>query len=196
MKKGSGPICRNGPPGASHRWGLTPFSLPHPAKNRLQVASFGDVCQERMIGPRPGDLQDLDAAAGLPGRPPERLQKHLLRYQPRARTGQKNAAGRHRLQGELVHVEVAFEGVVDLLAVAGLLGGIEDDDVETFAVGQRLAEPGKQVGLDEADPCLVQIGILLGQGDDLLVEIDPDDLPGGAGDLGTDSEAAGIAAQI
>jgi acetyl esterase/lipase len=27
-KKGSGPICRNGPEGASHKWGLTPFSLP------------------------------------------------------------------------------------------------------------------------------------------------------------------------
>src|SRR5207245_830312 len=27
-KKGSGPICRNGPSGASHKWGLAPFSWP------------------------------------------------------------------------------------------------------------------------------------------------------------------------
>ena len=36
-KKGSGPCCRNGPKGASHKWDLTPFSI---TSRRLPLSSM------------------------------------------------------------------------------------------------------------------------------------------------------------
>jgi len=34
-KKGTVPICRNGPEGASHKWGLSPFSQHRQLQNRV-----------------------------------------------------------------------------------------------------------------------------------------------------------------
>ena len=57
-------------------------------------------------------------------------------------------------------------------------------------------QPGEQVGLHEADARLVQVGVLLGQGDGLLVEVDAHHLLGLAQRLGVDGEAARVAAQV
>ncbi len=58
VKKGSGPICRNGPKGASHKLDLTPFSL------ELDVDAFDDVVAQGIaeIGDRAeGGLADVEA---------------------------------------------------------------------------------------------------------------------------------------
>ena len=66
-KKGTGPICRNGPEGASHKWGLSPFS-PGPT---IALCSHLDTSPETTgAGVRP---QVLDKYPGgdivLPGDP-------------------------------------------------------------------------------------------------------------------------------
>ena len=89
-----------------------------------------------------------------------------------------------------------LQGEVDLFAVARLLGGIEHDHIEPLAAGRRLAQPGEQVGLDEADVHLIQPGVLPGQGERLFVEIDADHFLGAAERLGVNGETAGVAAEI
>ena len=49
------------------------------------------------------------------------------------------AARRHGLDGEAIHVAVAAQGEVHFLAVARLLRRIEDDHVEALAVGDNIA---------------------------------------------------------
>ena len=116
--------------------------------------------------------------------------------QPRTRAGQEQTARGHRLQGQAVHVEVAFQGVIDLLAVARLLGGVEHHHVEQLLGGDDVAQPGEQVGLHEAEPYLVEAGVLLRQGQGLLIQIDADDFLGSTQGLGIDREAARVAAQV
>ena len=108
----------------------------------------------------------------------------------------KDAARRDGLQGQSIHVEVLLEREIDLLAVAGQLGRVEHDHVEAIAGRQHVAQPGEEVGLHERNPHLVQVGVLLRQGDGLLVEIDADHVRGLAERLGVDREAARVAAQI
>ena len=42
---GTGPICRNGPEGASHKWGLSPFPPPIKLKTGLMLG-LGETTEE------------------------------------------------------------------------------------------------------------------------------------------------------
>src|SRR5262249_36867376 len=154
------------------------------------------VDQERMIRPRARDVEQLQRASRLPGGAAQRLEEHLLADEARAGAGQEDAARRDGLQRQLVHVEVALEREIDLLAIASLLRWIEDHHVETLARRHDVAQPGEQVGLREANAGLVEVGILLRQRDHLLVEIDADHFLRLAKRLRINGKAAGVAAEI
>jgi hypothetical protein len=118
-----------------------------------------------------------------------------------ARAAQEDSARLYRRERELVHVEVFLQRRDHLLAVACHLGWIEDHDVEALVFGIAVvdgdvAQPGEQVGLDETHLDLVQARVLLGDLQDVLIEIDADDLAGATERLGVDAEAAGVAAQV
>ena len=154
------------------------------------------VGQERVIAARSGELEDLHRSPRLPGRPADRFEEGFLVDQAGAGASQKDTARRDSLQGQPVHVAVFLEGQIDGLAVAGHFGGIEDHHVEAITRGQHIAKPGEDVVLREGDAHLIQVGVLLGQLEGALVEIDADDLLGFAERLGVDGEAAGVAAQV
>ena len=63
--------CRHCPYGYRHTDGDDGLTS-HPAEHRLEVAPLGDVDQERVVGPRPADLEDLHRPPRLPRRPAER----------------------------------------------------------------------------------------------------------------------------
>ena len=85
-------------------------------------------------------------------------------------------------------------------------GRIENHHVEPLhiplhAPGRRkadhgLTQPAKQISLHEADFRLIEVRVLLGQGDHLLIEIYADDLVGLPQHLCIDGESPRVAAQI
>ena len=98
-------------------------------------------------------------------------------------------------QRQLVHVEVLLERGDHLLAVARQLGRVEHHHVELLAVVRRIAQPGEEVGLHEARAHVVQVRVLLGDLDDVVVEVDADDFRRAA-HRRVDRETAGVAAQV
>src|SRR5262249_11333930 len=104
--------------------------------------------------------------------------------------------GRYHLHGQLVHIEIALERRIDVVAVAGLLGRVEDNDIKPLAVGNGVAEPGEQVCLEKADARLVQVGVLFGEFDCFLVEVEANDFRGPAKRLGIDGESSRVTAEV
>src|SRR5262245_21030947 len=173
------------------------WRLFHPSPHRLQIPSFSDMSQERMIRGGTGEAEDLQGTARLPGGAAEGFEKVVFANQTRAGTGEEQPAGSDGLQGEFVHVEVFLEGPGHVFTFAGLLGRIENHDVELLAVGKALAQPGEKVRLDEANaPALIEVGVLFRQLQSLLIEIDADHFLGMAFRLGVDGKAARVAAQV
>ena len=146
-----------------------------------------------MVAARPADANDLQHTPGLPSGSPQRLQEVRLADQTGARTGQENAARRHRLQGQLVHVEITLQRQIDLLPIPRLLGRVEDHHVEPLPRGDHLAEPRKQISLHEPHLGLIEIGILLRQRDRLFVDVDADDFVRPAERLRVNGKPAAVA---
>src|SRR5439155_8659989 len=94
------------------------------------------------------------------------------------------------------HIQIALQGQADRFAVTRLLGRVENDDLEAFAVCQRLPQPGEQVGLHESDARLVEVGILPGEGKNLLIQVHANHLTGPAQRLGAYRKATGVTAQV
>src|SRR5437763_5919629 len=97
---------------------------------------------------------------------------------------------------ETVHVEIALQSKTHCLAIACLLRGIEDDDVKALTGRQNIAQPGKQVGLNEADPRLIQVGVLLRQIESVFVEIDRYHFVSVSQDLGMHRETPRVATKV
>ena len=97
---------------------------------------------------------------------------------------------------QAVHVAVFLECEIDRLAIAGELRRVEHDDIEALAVGNRVAQPGEQVGLDVADVRVVELGIRLGQFERAFIEVEANDFVRVAESLRIDAEAAGVAADV
>ena len=57
-KKGTAPICRNGPEGASHKWGLSPFSGELPQRSLAAVRQFVDLL-DRLSAAAIGPVEEL-----------------------------------------------------------------------------------------------------------------------------------------
>ena len=72
-----------------------------------------------------------------------------------------------------------------------IFAGIEDDDVELLAVvGRDVAQPAGRCRPARSARCaLFRLRVLLGDAEDLLVEIDADDLVGAAERLGVDARS-------
>src|SRR5713101_5580598 len=138
------------------------FGSFHPAKNGLQVPALWDVNMKRMIGRGPGNFENLNRPARLPGGSAQALQESFFADQPRAGTREENPAGGHDLQSKTIHVEVFLESETHRFTVARLLGRVEHDHVEALAAGQDVAKPMENIGLHETDSRLIQVGILTG----------------------------------
>ena len=86
---------------------------------------------------------------------PHRFEEVTLADEPGTRARQEQASGRDDLEGEPIHVAILSKRLIDRFAVTSQLGGVEDNDIETFAVRNDIAKPCEQISLDVANRCAV-----------------------------------------
>ncbi len=151
-----------------------------------------------MIGGLGEQLQDLGIATGIEGRISDDLLEQALLHQAGAGVGEQHAARRQQLEGQHVDVLVATAGTQQLGLALGKLGGIQHDDVELLALLAVFAQQLEHVVTHEpgiAGVQAVQLGILAGDVQCVLGEIDVDHLLGAALE-GIDAKTAGVAEAV
>nr|CEH49290.1 hypothetical protein XACLD7_13960006 [Xanthomonas citri pv. citri] len=150
---------------------------------------------ERVVRAGTGHFQNLDGAPGEIRGAPQHVQELLLGHQAGTRERGEQAAGLDHAQGQLVHVQILLQRRNHLLAVAGHLGRVQDHHIELLAAVGRIAQPRKDVGLHELGPHVVELGVALGNGDHVFVDVHAQHF-GRTARGGIHRKAAGVAAQV
>ena len=88
------------------------------------------------------------------------------------------------------------QGLVILAAIQRELRRVQHDRVELPLIRQELPQVRERIGVDKLDAGLVEVGVLAGQRDGRLIQVDARHLSCLAELLGTQGEAAGVAAQV
>ena len=119
------------------------------------------------------------------------------RDEARAGASHEHAAGGDDLHSENVEVIIFLQafGFEFFVAAVDKFGRIAEDEVPGLTVLLHLANPAKSVRMHEFNARVVEVRVALGHFDGLFVEVDAGYFRG-AGQLGGDGEAAGIAAEV
>ena len=146
-----------------------------------------------------GGAEDLDAAVGGAGGAAEDGDEFVEGEEAGAGAGDEKAAGFDAGDGEFVEVEIFGAAFREFFLGVDELGGVEDDDVVLLLILNELAEVGEGVGVGGVEGFLVdlvEVGVALGEGDGVFVEVDAGDVVGLAEGGGVDAEAAGVGAEV
>ena len=147
-----------------------------------------------MVRAGAGAVEDLEASLLFVDGSGDELFKFEFVDEAGAGAGHEEAVGFNEVGGELVDV-VVFAASFFVIASGDELWRIGEDNVPLAAVFDHSTGPAEGVGVGEFDLGVVDVGVSLGHGDGLFIEVDGGDFSG-SGFRGVDAEGSGVAAEI
>lgn len=188
------------------------LKLEHSHPDAVEVLPFGAVAGDGVVGGGAALTEDLhrswavagtlqtngglDLGTGLAGGEADELHEVVGGEESSTGAGEHQPAGRDESHGEAVEVEMFAAAFFVFESRANQLRRIEHDDIELATRGDQVAHIDEGIGLDELATGLVEVGVFLGEGQRMLVEVDTDDFARAAELLRLDREAAGVATDV
>ena len=111
----------------------------------LQVAAFGAVGHDGVVGTWSGAVEDLEFFAVAMGGADDEFFEVFGVDEAGAREGDEEAAGFDDLKGEGIEVAIFEDAFLLGVAAVDEFGRVEDDGVPLLAIFDHLAEPGEGV---------------------------------------------------